>query len=462
MKKKHPVPTYEQVITQAMRRLILTITLMVSLITLCIVGTQQTLNTTREAQNLLTSLHQANIRDVPSFIQWNNTTTRNTKQPAFIRVTTPKTTVTSATKTKQVILTSPSSKTFFARHRQKLIGPFTYVRGFGFFLTYQQKDGQNTYQLWVSLRRLINSLIVLIVLLILVASCAMTIGAWWAHRLAMRLSAPTIALVHETKYRSNNPDRDQPTLQVPASPREIHDLGQAFNDLLVTQNQRLQRERQFISDASHELRTPIAAIRGNLSLIRRRGTAHPEVIPESLGFIDEESLRMQHLIENLLHLSRADRAQLQLTDQDLSFIALQLGEHYQPSLTQPLNLDVEPNVHVAGNGEMIQQIIVALLDNAHKYSPADQPITLSVHQTATQVTLAVADCGEGIPADQRQAIFQRFYRVDQSRSQAVEGSGLGLAIVQQLVHLNQAKIMVSANQPQGSRFTVTWQRPATK
>ncbi|MCG0677598.1 Two-component system: histidine protein kinase, sensor protein [Lactiplantibacillus plantarum] len=181
------------------------------------------------------------------------------------------------------------------------------------------------------------------------------------------------------------------------------------------------------------------------------------MIPESLQFIDEESLRMQHLIENLLHLSRADRAKLVLTDQDLSLLMLSLAEHYQPSIDQPLTLAIDPNIHVQGNAEMLQQIVVALLDNAHKYSPHDQPITLSLHQTDQAVELAVADHGEGIPDDQKQAVFQRFYRVDQSRSQAIEGSGLGLAIVQQLVTLNQANIKITDNQPSGSIFTVSWQ-----
>lgn len=462
MHKSSGTPTYERVINQAMRRLILTITTVVSLVILVMVGTQQTLNTTREAQNLMTSLHEANIKDVPSFIHWNNATTRNTKQAAFIRVTTPKATVTGSSKTKQTILTSPSSKAFFAHQATQLIGPFVHVQGFGFFLSYQQKDGKNTYQLWVSLQRLITSLLIMICLIIVATLLTMCFGAWWAHRLAMRLSAPTIALLRETQSTSNSPDSDQPTLAVPTSPEEIHNLGQAFNELLTLQNQRLQHERQFISDASHELRTPIAAIRGNLSLIRRRGDAHPEVVPESLKFIDEESLRMQHLIENLLHLSRADRAQLTLTDQDLSFIVLQLGEHYQPTLKQPLNLDVAPNIHVTGNAEMLQQIIVALLDNAQKYSPADQPISLSLKQTADSIELAVADHGFGIPDDQKQAIFQRFYRVDQSHSQEIEGSGLGLAIVHQLVQLNQAQINVTDNQPTGSIFTVTWPRPDSK
>ncbi|VDG21118.1 two-component sensor histidine kinase [Lactobacillus pentosus] [Lactiplantibacillus mudanjiangensis] len=457
-KNNATAPTYERLINQEIRRLVLLITLIISVVILVIVGTQQTLSTSREARDLMTSLNQANIKDVPSFIHWNNSTTRNTKQPAFIRVTTNKTTLTTTTKSKRTILTSPSSKAFFAKRQTKLVGSLVYVRGFGLFLAYTQKDGQNTYQLWVSLRRLINSLLVLIALIIIVMLAASALGTWWAHRLALRLSTPTVTLLRETEYTSNDPEADQPTLTIPESPREINDLGRAFNNLLLAQNQRLQHERQFISDASHELRTPIAAIRGNLSLIRRRGDSHPEVIPESLAFIDEESLRMQHLIENLLHLSRADRAKIELSDQDLSYLVLQLGEHYQPSLApQKLQLEIDQNIHVKGNADMLQQIVVALLDNAHKYSPVDQPITLRLHQTDDAIELAVADHGEGIPDDQKTAVFQRFYRVDQSRSQAIEGSGLGLAIVQQLVALNQATIKITNNQPRGSIFTVRWE-----
>ena len=244
MPKNNTTPTYEQLINKAIRRLMLTITLLVSLITLLMVGTQQTINTTREARDLMSSLNQANIKDVPSFIQWNNTTTRNTKQPAFIRVTTKKATLTTATKTKRMIITTPSSKSFFTKQQTKLVGPLVYVRGFGFFLSYSEKDGHNTYQLWVSLRRLFNSLLILILLMLAVTCAALALGTWWAHRLALRLSDPTIKLLHATKYTSNNPDSDQPTLDVPASPREINDLGRAFNELLVTQNQRLQHERQ--------------------------------------------------------------------------------------------------------------------------------------------------------------------------------------------------------------------------
>src|SRR5699024_5478098 len=118
---------------------------------------------------------------------------------------------------------------------------------------------------------------------------------------------------------------------------------------------RLQRERDFVSNASHELRTPIAAVRGNLNLIKRHGDKHPEVIPESLGYIDEESLRMQHLIENLLHLSRADRAELVLEKIDLSEITNSIGQQYKKTIAKELNLDIQPDLHILGNIDALKQ-----------------------------------------------------------------------------------------------------------
>lgn len=196
------------------------------------------------------------------------------------------------------------------------------------------------------------------------------------------------------------------------------------------------------------------AIRGNINLIKRHGDKHPEVIPESLDFIDEESLRMQHLIENLLHLSRADRAKIILQDKNLSDIAEQIGQHYDASIPHEVKLDIEPDVHISGNSDTLKQIIVALLDNANKYSEENTPITLSLKTVQNQVELSVIDLGMGIPDEQKKLIFQRFYRVDTSHSDEIKGSGLGLSIVNQLVKLNNGSIEVLDNQPQGSIFKI--------
>ena len=167
---------------------------------------------------------------------------------------------------------------------------------------------------------------------------------------------------------------------------------------------------------------------------------------------------MQHLIENLLHLSRADRADVSLQPLNLSELTQAVVAHYQPLVSQPVTFaSPETPVMVLADTDMLHQILTALLDNAHKYSPADQPITVTVAQTEDAVTLTVADQGDGIPAAEREHIFERFYRVDASRSTKIEGSGLGLSIVSRLVQLNEGHIAVTDNDPHGARFTVTLQ-----
>jgi len=450
--------SYQTLISHAITKLVIIITLSISALILIIVGVQQTLMTTREAQGQMMSLNRANIDDIPSFIHWNNQNNRHTKQNTVIRVKTNKSSITASSgREGQVIMTSGTSKKFISQRKINLFPGkhVVYVKGYGLFLFYSQKSDDTTYQIWVSLNRLINSLILLLIIISIVVFITLGFGTWWAQQLAAKLSAPTIQLVNETRSTIKDSEVDQPTLKVPASPQEIRELGNAFNDLLTAQNQRLQREKDFVSNASHELKTPIAAIRGNINLIKRHGDKHPEVIPESLEFIDEESLRMQNLIGNLLNLSRADRANLVLDNENLSEITTQIGQNYESTLPQ-LKLEIEPNLYISGNSDTLKQIIVALLDNANKYSAPDTPITLSLGKSANKILLAVTDNGLGIPDDQKKLIFQRFYRVDTSHSTEIKGSGLGLSIVSQLVKLNNGTIEVLNNQPQGSIFKISF------
>ncbi|APX71840.1 HAMP domain-containing histidine kinase [Companilactobacillus allii] len=460
MKTKN-VTTYEKLINQGINRLVVIITLSISLLILAFVGVQQTMMTTRDAQGLMMSLNRSNIESIPNFIEWNNANERHTKQNSFIRVKTQDKSVTAASlKRQSVIMTSPSSKRFLARKKLHIFfnKNMVYIPGYGLFLYYTQKNNNTTYQLWVSLNNLLRSLLLLLIVIAFVVFVTLGFGTWWARRLAKSLSAPTLELVNETKKTTQDLETNQPSLTVPDSPLEINELGNSFNDLLNVQNQRLEREKQFVSDSSHELRTPIAAIRGNISLIKRRGDKHPEVIPESLDFIDEESLRMQKLIENLLHLSRADKADVELSEVNLSETIKQLSDHYQASIPQNINVSIEPDLVINGNLDLIQQITIALLDNASKYSPKNGHIDVNVSKDNDNINLSIADNGMGIPDDKKDKIFQRFYRVDESHSTQIKGSGLGLAIVAKLVILNNAQIIVSDNKPNGSIFTVTFKK----
>lgn len=337
--------------------------------------------------------------------------------------------------------------------------PFThlvYIKGWGLFFSETLRTGSRTYALFIGMHVLIGNLHVLISVLIIAIGLSLLIGLLYVRRLAKRLSAPTLTLAQVAKQAAANSEATQPELPQPSEPVEIGQLASDFNQLLAAQNGRLQRERQFISDASHELRTPIATIRGNLKLIERRGKQHPEIIPESLGFIDQESLRMQHLIENLLHLSRADRAEISLHPVDIDPLVQSVIAHYQPLIDQPITYDgpATPTM-VLADTDMLHQVLTALLDNAHKYGAPDQSIDVTVAKQAQHVTLSVADHGPGISTAERPHIFERFYRVDESRSNKIEGSGLGLAIVAQLVRLSKGTITITDNPPHGACFIIS-------
>jgi len=451
--------TYQELINQAIRKLVIIITLSISALILVVVGVQQYVQTTHEANGQMMSLNMANIDDIPSFIHWNSQNNRHTKQNTVIRVKTNKSSITAASnRAGQEIMTTSTSKKFINQRKISILPGqhIVYVQGYGLFLFYSTKNDDTTYQLWTSLNRLISSMFLLLIIISIIVFVTLGFGTWWAQQLATKLSSPTIALVNETRSTIKDSETDQPTLKVPESPQEIKELGNAFNDLLTAQNQRLQRERDFVSNASHELKTPIAAIRGNINLIKRHGDEHPDVIPESLGYIDEESLRMQNLIGNLLNLSRADRAELILEKVNLSQIAEKIGQQYQTSITDKLKLQIDPDLHISGNADTLKQIIVALLDNAKKYSPDESEITLKLEKVAERIQLSVIDLGLGIPDDKKQLIFQRFYRVDTSHSTEIKGSGLGLSIVSQLVKLNNGSIKVLNNVPKGSIFMISF------
>jgi len=449
--------TYQELINQAIRKLVIIITLSISALILVVVGVQQYVQTTHEANGQMMSLNMANIDDIPSFIHWNSQNNRHTKQNTVIRVKTNKSSITAASnRAGQEIMTTSTSKKFINQRKISILPGqhIVYVQGYGLFLFYSTKNDDTTYQLWTSLNRLLSSMFLLLIIISIIVFVTLGFGTWWAQQLATKLSSPTIALVNETRSTIKDSETDQPTLKVPESPQEIKELGNAFNDLLTAQNQRLQREHDFVSNASHELKTPIAAIRGNINLIKRHGDEHPDVIPESLGYIDEESLRMQNLIGNLLNLSRADRAELILEKVNLSQIAEKIGQQYQTSITDKLKLQIDPDLHISGNADTLKQIIVALLDNAKKYSPDESEITLKLEKVAERIQLSVIDLGLGIPDDKKQLIFQRFYRVDTSHSTEIKGSGLGLSIVSQLVKLNNGSIKVLDNVPKGSIFMI--------
>ncbi|GAA3639291.1 HAMP domain-containing sensor histidine kinase [Lactobacillus hamsteri] len=244
-------------------------------------------------------------------------------------------------------------------------------------------------------------------------------------------------------------------ITVPNQPLEIKNLAISFNNLLAFQNKALKREQQFVSDASHELKTPIAAIRGHVNLIKRRGKSNPEVIEPSLKYIDSESKRMETLINELLTLGRIDRNNEAISSTDLVKTIAEVVTEIQTVYPQEIYTSLPNKLEYPIQATDFRNIVHNLIENAAKYSPADSDIHIDLTKNNNQIIFKVADNGIGISRENHDKVFERFYREDNSHSSKIAGSGLGLAIVKAEITKYNGKISISNNKPQGTIFTVS-------
>ncbi|MGM0212667.1 sensor histidine kinase [Enterococcus sp. AZ109] len=288
----------------------------------------------------------------------------------------------------------------------------------------------------------------------LLSLAIMIVGTSVIYRFSKRISQPLIVMNREIQQLADDLQLERP-LTEPENPIEIQNVAKSFNNLIHTQKQLIEREQQFITDASHELKTPLAAIRGHINLIKRRSKEHPEVIPKSLNFIDTESKRMETLTQQLLILDREKKNLLIKETVELSSMIESILEEF-PKITQQIEIRSDSEVHLIGNREHFYQIFKNLIENALKYTPVDGFIAITLSQNDQSITFSVSNTGQTISDNEKQLIFERFYRLDQSRSSAVPGSGIGLAIVKQLVQLYHGTIVVTDFQPQGAVFSVTF------
>ncbi|WP_225047956.1 sensor histidine kinase [Lacticaseibacillus kribbianus] len=319
-----------------------------------------------------------------------------------------------------------------------------------------KKDGMTVdYEIWMSLNRMVNLVKLLLAIIVGITLIGLLAGAWATSILARRLNRPLAALTEAAKgIAAKENATHQEALPVAAGPAEVQQLSIEFNRLLAVLNAQVRRDNQFVSDASHELRTPLTAIRGHASLIRRHGSAHPEIVPESLAVIEDESLKMQRLIESLLTLSRMDHVQVARQPLDLSVLVQDTVDRY--AAAQEPEVALEGGLWILADADSVTHILLCLLNNAAKYAP-DAPVTITAQRAAGRIVLRVADLGPGIPDAAKDQVFDRFYRVDSSRSKKIAGTGLGLAIAARLAALSGATIQVTDNVPHGSVFAVSFE-----
>jgi heavy metal sensor kinase len=248
-------------------------------------------------------------------------------------------------------------------------------------------------------------------------------------------------------------------LAVPASGDEIQRLSETWNGMLARLEAAVKRLSQFTADASHELRTPIALIRTTAELTLRRERS-PETYREALRQVLLESERTTRLVEDLLLLARADAGLPSLPLERLELIPLvrdvcRQGQILAEARQLEISAEIpdEP-VFVEANDPALRRMLLLLLDNAVKYTPSGGRITLSVDRGPAGAIVAVRDTGIGIPETALPHVFERFYRVDESRNRDAGGTGLGLSIAKWIAERHHASLEAESVVGQGSVFRV--------
>jgi signal transduction histidine kinase len=246
---------------------------------------------------------------------------------------------------------------------------------------------------------------------------------------------------------------------------EIAALAQSVNGLIERLERRSDAQSRFVADASHELATPVAGIRGYTSILRAWGADDPRVRDEAVDAIDRESRRMARLTGDLLNLLHADQGLVLKTERfDLNALCRQ---QLAASASRWLDKDIEyvgPDeapLAMVGDPDRVEDVLSILLDNASKYTPFQGSICVTTRRRRETVSLEVADTGQGIPEADLAHVFDRFYRSEVSRAAGEGGFGLGLAIAKSIVVSMGGEVSVESVVGQGTTFAVKLPRGRT-
>ena len=264
----------------------------------------------------------------------------------------------------------------------------------------------------------------------------------------MTKTAQNIAIEHMTDRIPVNPVDD-----------ELNDLAKTFNNMLDRLQVGITQQQRFVSDASHELRTPATVIRGYSDVLMRWGAKDPDILQESIEAIHSEAENMQQLIEQLLFLARSDQKR-----QPLNMERLELSEIVEDVFHKTRQVTHTHEIKMINNDEAsifadkitIRQMLRIFLDNAIKYTPENGTITINSVKGDRCIKLSVSDTGIGIAPENQEKIFERFYRVNASHSkQEVSGTGLGLSIAKWIADQHNSKIEVESELDKGTTISVT-------
>lgn len=246
---------------------------------------------------------------------------------------------------------------------------------------------------------------------------------------------------------------------------ELRGLASAINSMLDRVDAAYSSQLRFVSDASHELRTPIAVLQGYANMLDRWGKEDPAVLQESIEAIKAESEGMKVLVEQLLFLARGDNNTIALKVEPLSVAEIVEDTVRDARIIDSAHIfqaDIADALVLEGDSGLLKQALRIFVDNAVKYSPDGGKIRITAAQDDKWLRISVADNGIGIPEEDLPHVFERFYRSDESRARATGGTGLGLSIAQWIVERHGGHLEIISRNELGTRMTMVLPRAEEK
>lgn len=299
-------------------------------------------------------------------------------------------------------------------------------------------------------REILLATVVPLSLLILVTSLAV----WWGISRGLK---PLYQLQQSVKTRAIH---DLTPIEIPNAPTEIHALTDELNALLQAINDNIDKQRRFIADAAHQLRTPLAGLKSQTELAMRE--TNMENLHARLQMVHSSSIRSIHLINQLLTLARSEPGQQDImpkVDMDLAKLIREITAESVPrALAANIDLGCDSSLTTAGiqaNSALLRELFLNLIENAIKYSAPGSTVTLRLLNEGLYYVVEVEDNGPGIPDTDKARVFERFYRGTQTGN----GCGLGLAIVKEIVSRHNGSIELRDARPQGLIVRVLFPKP---
>lgn len=285
---------------------------------------------------------------------------------------------------------------------------------------------------------------------------AILMSAMSGYVLAKQLLRPIRDLAQAMKKIKENGFQER--MIVYRQKDELTELSSLFNEMMDEIEESFAKQKQFIEDASHELRTPVSILEGHLSLLNRWGKKDPVILDESLQASLQEVARLKKLVVDLLELTRAENARTTLSQQliDVKETLSQLVRNFEilnPNFRFKLQL-AEHLKPIVMSEQHFQQILIILLDNAIKYSEENKEIIIHTDQSTKGTMITVEDHGIGIPNEHVSKVFNRFYRTDKARNRKNGGIGLGLSIARELIEKANGSISLESQEGVGTKVTI--------